>query len=135
MATNDYLVAGGDGYTVFGEALKSAGDYANLGGTLTSSKLAYNDPGTWLRDLVMPRSRPGKPSPPKSTAASKPWTDMRVYVNQKPVDLVPGMQVRHALIGAGQMAAIAAGLKVYDEWGHELGLDGALTDGMKIFVK
>ena len=60
---------------------------------------------------------------------------MRVYVNQKPVDLVPGMQVRHALIGAGQMAPIAAGLKVYDEWGHELGLDGALTEGMKIFVK
>ncbi len=53
VATNDFLVAGGDGYTVFGEALKSAGDYANLGGTLTSSKLAYNDPGTWLRDLVI----------------------------------------------------------------------------------
>ena len=60
---------------------------------------------------------------------------MRVYVNQKPVDLAPGMQVKHALISAGQMAEIAAGLKVYDAWGHELGLDGALTDGMKIFVK
>jgi 2',3'-cyclic-nucleotide 2'-phosphodiesterase (5'-nucleotidase family) len=53
VATNDFLVAGGDGYTVFGEALKSAGDYANLGGTLISSKFAYNDPGTWLRDLVI----------------------------------------------------------------------------------
>ena len=60
---------------------------------------------------------------------------MRVYVNQKPVDLVPGMKVRHALIQAGQMAAIAAGLKVYDECGHELGLDGALAGGMKILVK
>jgi 5'-nucleotidase / UDP-sugar diphosphatase len=53
VATHDYLVAGGDGYTAFGEALKSAGDYANQGGTLTSSKLAYNDPGTWLRDLAI----------------------------------------------------------------------------------
>jgi 2',3'-cyclic-nucleotide 2'-phosphodiesterase (5'-nucleotidase family) len=53
VATNDFLVAGGDGYTAFGDALKSAGDYTNLGGTLTSSKLAYNDPGTWLRDLVI----------------------------------------------------------------------------------
>jgi 5'-nucleotidase/UDP-sugar diphosphatase len=53
VATNDFLVAGGDGYTAFGEALKSAGDYANLGGTLSSSKLVYNDPGTWLRDLVI----------------------------------------------------------------------------------
>jgi hypothetical protein len=60
---------------------------------------------------------------------------MRVYVNQKPVDLAPGMKVKHALIGAGQMAKIAGGLKVYDEWGHELGLDGALADGMKILVK
>jgi hypothetical protein len=60
---------------------------------------------------------------------------MRVYVNEKSVELVPGMQVKHALIQAGGMAAIAAGLKVYDAWGHELGLDGALADGMKIFVK
>jgi hypothetical protein len=60
---------------------------------------------------------------------------MRVYVNDKPVDVLPGMRVRHALVSAGQMAELAAELKVYDEWGHELGLDGALTDGMKISVK
>jgi hypothetical protein len=60
---------------------------------------------------------------------------MRVYVNEKPVDLVPGMQVKHALISAGRMAEIARGLKVYDAWGHELGLDGALADGMKILVQ
>jgi hypothetical protein len=60
---------------------------------------------------------------------------MRVYVNEKPVDLAPGMRVKHALISAGRMAAIAAGLKVYDAWGHELGLDGALADGMKLLVK
>jgi hypothetical protein len=60
---------------------------------------------------------------------------MRIYVNQKPVDLVPGMQVKHALISAVRMAEVAGGLKVYDAWGHELGLDGALADGMKIFVK
>ena len=60
---------------------------------------------------------------------------MRVYVNEKPVDLAPGMQVKHALISAGRLAEIAAGLKVYDAWGHELGLDGALADGMKILVK
>lgn len=60
---------------------------------------------------------------------------MRIYVNDKPVDLLPGMRVKHALVSAGQMAEIAAGLKVYDEWGHELGLDGALTEGMKIYVK
>lgn len=65
VATNDYLVAGGDGYKVFGEALKSAGDYANLGGALTSSKLAYNDPGTWLRDLVIAAIRAQKTIAPK----------------------------------------------------------------------
>jgi hypothetical protein len=60
---------------------------------------------------------------------------MRVYVNEKPVDLVPGMRVKHALISAGRMADIVAGLKVYNAWGHELGLDGALAEGMKIYVK
>ena len=60
---------------------------------------------------------------------------MRVYVNEKPVDLAPGMQVKHALISAGRLAEIARGGKVYDAWGHELGLDGALADGMKILVK
>ena len=60
VAINDYLAAGGDGYTVFGEALKGAGDYANLGGTLTSSNLAYNDPGTWLRDLVIAKIKARK---------------------------------------------------------------------------
>ena len=65
VATNDYLVAGGDGYTSFGEALKSAGDYTDLGGTLTSSKLAYNDPGTWLRDLVIAAIQARKTIAPK----------------------------------------------------------------------
>jgi 5'-nucleotidase / UDP-sugar diphosphatase len=71
VATNDYLVAGGDGYTVFGEALKSAGDYTNLGGTLTSSKLAYNDPGTWLRDLVITAIQARKTIAPKTDGRSK----------------------------------------------------------------
>jgi 5'-nucleotidase / UDP-sugar diphosphatase len=71
MATNDYLVAGGDGYTVFGEALKSAGDYTNLGGTLTSSKLAYNDPGAWLRDLVIAAIQARKTIAPKADGRIK----------------------------------------------------------------
>jgi hypothetical protein len=51
------------------------------------------------------------------------------------VELAPGMQVKHAVIGAKERAALAAGLKVYDAWGHELGLDGALAEGMRIFVR
>jgi 5'-nucleotidase/UDP-sugar diphosphatase len=65
VATVDFLAAGGDGYTVFGEALKSAGDYANLGGTITSSKLAYNDPGAWLRDVVIAAIQAQKTIAPK----------------------------------------------------------------------
>lgn len=60
---------------------------------------------------------------------------MRVYVNEKPVDLWPGMTVRHALVHAGLLQEIAAGKKVYDAWGCEVGLAGALAEGMKIFVK
>ena len=71
VATDDYLGAGGDGYTVFGEALKSAGDYANLGGTLTSSKLAYNNPGAWLRELVIAAIQARKTIAPKTDGRIK----------------------------------------------------------------
>ena len=60
---------------------------------------------------------------------------MRVYVNDQPVDLVPGMTVRHALIAAGRLDDIRAGKRVFDEWGNEVGLDGALSEGARIFVR
>jgi len=52
IATNDFLAAGGDGYHAFGGAIRAGGDYSDLGGALKSENLVYNDPGTWLRDLV-----------------------------------------------------------------------------------
>jgi hypothetical protein len=60
---------------------------------------------------------------------------MKVYVNDRPVELLPGMRVRHALLGAGLLPELEAGRKVYDDWGNELGLDGALSPGMKLWVK
>ncbi len=60
---------------------------------------------------------------------------MKVYVNNEIYDIPPGTTVRHALIRAGLLDEIAAGKKAYDEWGNELGLDGALTEGARIFVR
>jgi hypothetical protein len=60
---------------------------------------------------------------------------MKVYVNHIRVDLLPGMTVKHALISAGLLKEIKDLKKVYDEWGNELGLDGGLTEGMRIYVK
>lgn len=60
---------------------------------------------------------------------------MRVYVNNEPVELLPGMTVKHALIKAGLLEQIEAGRKVYDAWGNELGLAGALSVEMKIWVR
>lgn len=60
---------------------------------------------------------------------------MRVYVNDRPVDLLPGMKVRHALISAGLLQAIGKGHKVYDAWGNQVGLDGAVAEGMRLFVR
>jgi len=71
VATIDFLAAGGSGYTVFGDALKKAGDYANLGGALTSGALTYNDPGTWLRDLVMDAIQARKTIAPKVDGRSQ----------------------------------------------------------------
>jgi hypothetical protein len=60
---------------------------------------------------------------------------MRVYVNQQPVEVAPGMTVRHALLAAGLLDRLKTGQKPYDEWGNEVGLDGALSPEMKIYVK
>ncbi len=60
---------------------------------------------------------------------------MKVFVNQIPIDMVPGMTVKHALISAGLLKEIEQSKKVYDEWGNEVGLDGALSEGMKIYVR
>ena len=60
---------------------------------------------------------------------------MKVYVNDIAIDILPGMTVKHALIHAGLIKDIASSKKVYDEWGNEIGLDGALSEGLKIYVK
>lgn len=60
---------------------------------------------------------------------------MKVYVNNKPTELLVGMTVRHALISLDLLKEIEAGKRVYDEWGNELGLDGELSEGIKIFIK
>ncbi len=60
---------------------------------------------------------------------------MRIYVNEQPVEMLPGMKVHHTLIAAGLLDRNEAGEKPYDEWGNEVGLDGALVPGMKIFVR
>uniref|UniRef100_A0A7C5EV89 Bifunctional metallophosphatase/5'-nucleotidase n=1 Tax=Desulfobacca acetoxidans TaxID=60893 RepID=A0A7C5EV89_9BACT len=53
VATNDFLVAGGDGYRMFQEALGGPTGYENVGGVLKSPKLVYVNPGRWLREEVV----------------------------------------------------------------------------------
>jgi hypothetical protein len=60
---------------------------------------------------------------------------MKVYVNDRSVDLPAGMTVKHALIHSGLLKEVEASKRVYDEWGNEMGLEGALSEGMKIYVK
>ena len=59
---------------------------------------------------------------------------MKVFVNDRPFDLLPGMTVKHALVAAGLLKEMAS-KKTYDQWGNELGLDGALSEAMKIYVR
>jgi hypothetical protein len=58
-----------------------------------------------------------------------------VYVNNEAIHLLPGMTVRHALRQANVLDRLNAGQRVYDELGNEIGLDGALYEKMKIFVR
>jgi hypothetical protein len=58
-----------------------------------------------------------------------------VWVNGIRVSVIAGMKVRHALIGAGLIDEVKGGKKVYDECGNEVGLDGALSEGVRLVVK
>jgi hypothetical protein len=60
---------------------------------------------------------------------------MKVFVNDREVHLAPGMTVRHALIGAARIDEVKAGKKVFDQWGNEVGLDGALSENSRIYVE
>ena len=60
---------------------------------------------------------------------------MKVFVNDRAVEVLPGMRVKHALISADLLGKVGLSGKVYDAWGNEVGLEGALSEGMKIYVK
>jgi hypothetical protein len=60
---------------------------------------------------------------------------MKVYVNDKEVSIIPGMTIRHALIRSGMLRMAESGQKVYDKWGNEVGLDGAIEEGVRLYVR
>ena len=60
---------------------------------------------------------------------------MDVWVKGKPVVLIPGMTIRQALVRTNFFKEVEKGAKVFDEWGNEMGLDGALEDGMRLEVR
>ena len=60
---------------------------------------------------------------------------MKIFVDDSPFDLLPGMTVKHALMAAGLLQEIGVSKMSYDEWGNELGLGGALSEGMKLYVR
>ena len=49
VATNDFLAAGGDGYRVFRDAVKSSKDYEVIGEAMKGR----SDSGRWLQDVVI----------------------------------------------------------------------------------
>ncbi|MFZ2447742.1 MAG: hypothetical protein WAW37_15405 [Syntrophobacteraceae bacterium] len=60
---------------------------------------------------------------------------MEVFVNGRKVRIHRGMSVKHALIACDQdlyRAALEGALRVEDENGFVVGLDGALSDGARI---
>lgn len=59
---------------------------------------------------------------------------MIIFVNGEEIHLLPGMSVKHALVRAGLLTSLA-GKKIYDEWGNEVGLEGAVQEGTKLFVR
>jgi sulfur carrier protein ThiS len=60
---------------------------------------------------------------------------MKIWVNDQPVDLLEGMTVRHALIQLDLLESVEQGQRVVDEWGNQVGLDGAVEEGQRFAVK
>jgi hypothetical protein len=63
--------------------------------------------------------------------------NINVYVNGQKIDLYRGMKVKHALMAYDQSlykAVLAGEVRVEDENGFFLGLEGHLADGAKIFT-
>jgi len=59
---------------------------------------------------------------------------MKVYVNNRAFPLLPGMTVKHILVSAGLLKEIEQGKRIVDEWDNEIGIDGELTEGERIFL-
>ncbi len=60
---------------------------------------------------------------------------MRVWINEQALEVIPGMTVRQALQQAGLDSEIEKGAKVFDPWGNEVGLEGALSEGVHYSVR
>ena len=61
-----------------------------------------------------------------------------VFVNEKPVTIYRGMQVKHALISydlSVYQACERGDVRVEDEHGFRVGLEGALHDGARIYTR
>ncbi|MDD2502133.1 MAG: hypothetical protein PHN92_15115 [Geobacter sp.] len=58
---------------------------------------------------------------------------MRLTVDGKPIELMPGMTVRHALYACYGTAD--DDMRVTDQWGNQVGLEGAAEVGMQLHNK
>jgi len=58
---------------------------------------------------------------------------VKIYIDHSPVFVLEGMTVHHALLAAGCRGKLEK-LVVRDQWGNEVGLDGALHEGQKLFI-
>jgi len=65
---------------------------------------------------------------------NKEHNALSVFVNGRHFNLVKGMSVRHALLAAGMLLNDREIPAVLDEWGNLTSLDGALTEGAKLFT-
>lgn len=62
---------------------------------------------------------------------------IEVFVNGRKIAIYRGMNVKHALIAYDQSvyaAALAGQVRIEDENGFPVGLEGALVDGARIFT-
>lgn len=57
-----------------------------------------------------------------------------IYLDDQPLRIYRGMKVKNALCARGRQALDLQHLSVVDAEGHTVGLDGELSEGMRLYI-
>ena len=133
VVTNDFLASGGNQFNIFkkGRNISSGPSQRDA----VADYIRKNSPmNVQARNRIVFKNSVGENSKPLDNDVNE---NIDVYVNGQKINLYRGMKVKHALMAYDQSlykAALAGDIRIEDENGFTVGLEGSLADGARIFT-